>query len=48
MRNRATCPLFDTARFTRSLESAYLTMHERHRRGEPPAAIDVATTAFRA
>jgi len=27
--NRDTCPLFDTARFTRNLEAAYIAMHER-------------------
>ena len=35
-------PLFDTDRFRRHLESAYVTMRERSRRGEPPAAFDVA------
>jgi hypothetical protein len=28
--------LFDTARFTRNLESAFTTMCERHRRGQTP------------
>jgi protein O-GlcNAc transferase len=41
-RNRDTSPLFDVARFTRHLESAYATMWERHSRGEPPAAFTVA------
>src|SRR6516164_17424 len=31
-RNRDTHPLFDTARFTRHIEAAYVTMWERHRR----------------
>jgi protein O-GlcNAc transferase len=35
-RNRDTHPLFDTARFTRNLESAFTTMCERHRRGQTP------------
>ncbi|HML11330.1 MAG TPA: tetratricopeptide repeat protein [Stellaceae bacterium] len=34
--NRLTYPLFDTARFTRHIESAYETMRERTLRGEPP------------
>jgi predicted O-linked N-acetylglucosamine transferase (SPINDLY family) len=40
--DRAASPLFDAARFTRSLERAYAAMHARARAGEPPAAIDVA------
>jgi predicted O-linked N-acetylglucosamine transferase (SPINDLY family) len=39
---RTTCPLFDTGRFTRHLEAAYVTMLERHRRGEPPEGFAVA------
>ena len=39
---RLTCALFDTARYTRHLEAAYATMVERSRRGERPAAFDVA------
>ena len=39
VQNRAQCALFDTARFTRNLESAYIAMWERYRRGEPPADI---------
>jgi predicted O-linked N-acetylglucosamine transferase (SPINDLY family) len=38
---RATCPLFDAPRFTRHLESAYVTIYERHHAGHPPAAIEV-------
>src|SRR5436190_23264653 len=34
--NRASCALFDTARLSRHVESAYQTMWDRHRRGEPP------------
>ena len=40
-RNRLTYPLFDTARFTRHLESAFLTMWLRHQRGEPPEGFSV-------
>ncbi len=40
-RNRATCPLFDTVRFARNLESAYLAIHERHAAGLPPEHIEV-------
>ena len=43
-RHRGTYPLFDTARFTRNLEAAYLTMWERHQRGEPPASFAVGET----
>jgi len=39
--NRDTCPLFDVARFTRNLETAYTMMWERAERGERPAAFDV-------
>ena len=37
--NRDTCALFDTARFVRNLESAYIAMWERYRHGAPPADI---------
>ena len=40
--NRARCPLFDTARYTRNLERAYEEMWARHQRGEPPAGFAVA------
>ncbi len=40
-RNRTTHPLFDADRFRRHLESAYLTMWNRHRGGEPPASFAV-------
>jgi protein O-GlcNAc transferase len=40
-RNRRTCPLFDTRRFTRHIEAAYTTMRERCERGEAPASFAV-------
>ena len=40
-RNRGTEPLFDTKRFTRDIEAAYLAMWERHQRGEAPAQMPV-------
>lgn len=40
-RNRRTKPLFDTTRFRQELESAYITMWEKHRRGETPAGFHV-------
>jgi predicted O-linked N-acetylglucosamine transferase (SPINDLY family) len=40
-RNRVTHPLFDTVRFTRHLETAYLRMVERQRRGEAPEGFAV-------
>jgi predicted O-linked N-acetylglucosamine transferase (SPINDLY family) len=40
-RNRLTTPLFDTARFTRHLEAAYIGMMDRHRAGLPPDHISV-------
>ncbi len=42
---RATSPLFDTARFCRHIEAAFVTMYERHRRGEAPASFDVLPTS---
>ena len=39
--NRTTHPLFDTDRFRRHIESAYITMWERVQRGEPPASFAV-------
>jgi predicted O-linked N-acetylglucosamine transferase (SPINDLY family) len=44
-RNRDTEPMFDTARFTRYLESAYTTMWERHQTGLPPEAFAVSPDA---
>jgi predicted O-linked N-acetylglucosamine transferase (SPINDLY family) len=40
-RNRSTCPLFDTDRFTRHIEAAYTTMWERAECGEPPQSFSV-------
>jgi protein O-GlcNAc transferase len=37
--NRNTYPLFDTARFTSHIESAYVTMWERYQKGEAPKAF---------
>ncbi|HMK86462.1 MAG TPA: hypothetical protein VK437_10940, partial [Steroidobacteraceae bacterium] len=34
-------PLFDSVRHTAQLEAAYLRMHERACRGEPPAAFSI-------
>jgi predicted O-linked N-acetylglucosamine transferase (SPINDLY family) len=39
--NRLTSPLFDTARFRRHIEAAYMTMCDIARRGEPPRAFSV-------
>jgi len=39
--NRATSPLFDTARLCRHVEAAYQIMAERYRRGEAPAGFSV-------
>jgi predicted O-linked N-acetylglucosamine transferase (SPINDLY family) len=41
VRNRSTVPLFDTARFTRNLETAYRRMWEIWRAGQPLAPIFV-------
>jgi protein O-GlcNAc transferase len=41
LRNRDTEPLFDTARITRDLETAYMTMWKRTQRGEPPGSFSV-------
>jgi predicted O-linked N-acetylglucosamine transferase (SPINDLY family) len=40
-RNRLTCPLFDTPRFTRNLEAAYRAIHDRYRAGLPPDHIRI-------
>jgi len=44
---RGTTPLFDVVRFTRHLEAAYVTMHERRLRGLAPEgfAVDVTDAA---
>ena len=44
--NRDRLPLFDTARFTRNLEAAYLTMVGGSRRGEAPKSFAVETTTM--
>jgi protein O-GlcNAc transferase len=44
-RNRSTCSLFDTDRFRRHIEAAYVTMWERCQRGEPPESITVEPMA---
>lgn len=38
---RKTCPLFDTQTYTRDLERAFTSMHERHLAGQPPQAFAV-------
>ncbi len=43
--NRLTCPLFDTDRYRRHLETAYATMWERAERGDAPQAFDVPPEA---
>ncbi len=43
--NRLACPLFDTQRFTRHLEAAYITMWDRYQRGQPPAHFAVDAVA---
>jgi predicted O-linked N-acetylglucosamine transferase (SPINDLY family) len=44
-RHRRSQPLFDTAAYTRALESAYRHMHARAARGEPPAGFTVPAGA---
>jgi predicted O-linked N-acetylglucosamine transferase (SPINDLY family) len=44
-RNRTRVALFDSDRFRRHLESAYRTMWETRRRGEPPRTFDVEPIA---
>ncbi|HEY6457798.1 MAG TPA: methyltransferase domain-containing protein [Steroidobacteraceae bacterium] len=39
--NRLTAPLFDTARYARDFESGIEMVVERHRKGLPPAHVDV-------
>ena len=38
--NRSRAPLFDTARFTRTLETAYTEIFRRHCAGEAPSLLD--------
>jgi protein O-GlcNAc transferase len=40
-RNRVTSSLFDTQRFTRHIEAAYIAMWERYQRGAPPESFAV-------
>jgi len=40
-RRRAALALFDTALFTRRLESAYAMMYERYQSGQPPVSFTV-------
>ena len=40
--NRHATPFFDTVSFTRDIESAYRTMHRRHREG--PAKEDIVVS----
>ena len=46
--NRSTTPLFDTARFTRHLESAYTHMYQRYQTGLPAEQIEVETLESKA
>jgi predicted O-linked N-acetylglucosamine transferase (SPINDLY family) len=39
--NRDRCPLFDTDRFRRNIEAAYVTMWEKYQRGERPSSFVV-------
>jgi len=41
LKNRDSAPLFDTGRFTRNLEAAYISMLERQQRGEAPESFVV-------
>ncbi len=45
MRNRESCPLFDTDRTRRQLEAAYLRMWQRLQRGEVPAHDESPATS---
>ena len=40
--NRLTCSLFDTDRFGRHIEAAYIRMVEQHRQGKPPESFSVS------
>jgi len=44
-RSRLSCPLFDSGRFCRHIETAYTTMWDLWQRGEPPRSFSVE--AFR-
>jgi predicted O-linked N-acetylglucosamine transferase (SPINDLY family) len=43
--NRLAAPLFDTDRFRKHLEAAYVEMWERYQRGDPPASFAVNAVA---
>jgi predicted O-linked N-acetylglucosamine transferase (SPINDLY family) len=43
--NRDTYPLFDTVRFARHIEAAYVTMWERYQKGKAPKAFAVSRIA---
>jgi predicted O-linked N-acetylglucosamine transferase (SPINDLY family) len=45
-KNRLTLPLFDTDRFRRNVEAAYLQMWERAQSGEPPQNIRIEPPDF--
>jgi len=40
--NRLACPLFDTDRFRRHIEAAYVRMRDRHRQGQAPERFAIA------
>jgi predicted O-linked N-acetylglucosamine transferase (SPINDLY family) len=44
-KSRDTAALFDTARYTRNLQSAFVTMWERHQRGAPAESFTVDNAA---
>lgn len=44
-RNRNSSPLFDTDRFKRHIESAYITMYERYQKGHAPQSFSVRPSA---
>jgi protein O-GlcNAc transferase len=46
-RNCNDYPLFDTPRFTRNLEAAYVTMWQRYQRGEAPEAFTVKSVELK-
>jgi protein O-GlcNAc transferase len=43
--HRAIYPLFDTARSTRAMEAAYLTMWQAHQSGQPPRSFTIPDAA---
>jgi len=43
--NREISPLFDTARFTRHIEAAYIAMWERYQKGEGPKHLTISPIA---